>query len=92
MLTVFVPLGHADAVAEFPDGFRSVAPAAQPRDGGQARVVPAVHVAIIDQLDQTPFAEHGVGEIQPGELNLLGVVDIQLIQEPVVEGTMVLEL
>ena len=87
-----IPLGHADEVAEIPDRLRGVTSAAQSRYRGQARIVPAVHVSFINQLDQAAFAEHGVGEIQPGELDLLGVVDIQFVQEPVVEGTMVLEL
>src|SRR3979409_888085 len=36
-----------------------------------ARVVPAVPVLLLDELDELPLGEHDVGEIEPGELDLL---------------------
>ena len=85
-------LAHADDLAEIADGLGRDAPAAQAGDGGHARVVPAADVAALDQGQELAFAHDGVVEVEPGEFDLLGVIDAQLIEHPVVEHAVVLEL
>ena len=53
-------------------GGRRVAPAAQAHDGGHARVVPSGDVVVVDQLRQLALAGDDVGEVEAGELVLLG--------------------
>jgi len=87
-----VLLGHADAVAESADGLGCVSPAAQPCYGGHARVVPARDDAELHELEEAALAHHRVAHIEPGELDLLGAVHVELLQEPVVQRAVVLEL
>src|SRR5713101_7164571 len=70
-----VALGDADALAEVPDRLRRVPAAAQASDGGRARIVPAADVAALDELQQLALAHHRVGEVEPGELDLLRMED-----------------
>ena len=72
-------------VAEGPDRLRRVPAPAQARDGGHPGVVPAVDVSVFDQRNQAALAEYRVRDVEPGKLNLLRVVNVQLIEEPVVE-------
>ena len=81
----------ADAVAEFPNGFGGVASAAKPGKGGHARVVPAADVAALDEFDEPPFAEDGVGQVEPRKFDLARVVDIEFVEEPVVKRTVILK-
>ena len=86
-------LGHADCLGKVADGLGRVAAAAQAGDGRQARVVPAAHEGLVHQLQQLALAHHGVVQVQAGELDLLRVAgDGQVVQHPVVERAMVLEL
>ena len=87
-----VELGHADALAERPHRLGRVAAAAQAADGEHPRIVPAGDVLLLHELQQLALAHHRVGEIEPGELDLLRVVDAQLAAEPVVQRAVVLEL
>ena len=43
------------------------------------------------QFYEPSLAQHGVAEIEASELDLLWMIDIQLVEEPVVEWTMVLK-
>ncbi len=80
-------------LGEVADGLRGVAAAAQPGQRRQARVVPAAHEGLVDQLQQLALAHHRVVQVQAGELDLLRVAgDGQVVQHPVVERPMVLEL
>ena len=67
----------ADAVAESADGFGGISPPPHPGYGGHSRVVPSADHAFLDELEQHPFAHNGVGEVEPGELDLPRVVYIQ---------------
>jgi hypothetical protein len=87
-----VHLGDTDLVTEAADGSGCVAAPAHPDDGRQPRVVPTGHDTLLDQLQQLALAHQRVGEVQPGELDLLRVVDAELVEEPVVERPVVLEL
>ena len=88
-----VPLGQTDAGAELPDGPRRVAASAQAAQCGHARIVPAAHMVVLHQLQQLALAQHGVGQVESRELDLLRVaLDVGVVQHPVVERTVVFEL
>ena len=90
--TVFLP-GDADALAEVPNHGRGVAAAAQPGDGGQARIVPARDVAALDEFAEEPRGHHCVFQVEPRELYLRRVeVDVHMVEHPIVEFAVVLEL
>ena len=47
---------------------------------------------IPNQLQQLALAHHRVGQIEAGKLDLLGMIDVQLIEKPVVQRAMVFKL
>ena len=79
----------ADVFAEVADGGWRVTASAQPGDGRHARVVPTAHVAFLDQPDQLALAQHRMAQVQAGEFDLLGMIDFDIVQIPVVERAMV---
>ncbi len=81
---IFRP-GHADAGAEIADGLGGVAPAAQAAEGGHPGIVPAAHITALDELDQLAFREHGIGEAEARELDLLRMIHAQGVQHPIVQ-------
>ena len=81
-----VDLGDADTVAEGPDSFGGVAAPAQPGKGRHARVVPATDMALFHQLQEQALAHERIGEGQPRKLDLAGMVDLERVEQPVVEG------
>ena len=87
-----VVLGHPHLLAEPADRLRRVAPPAKTRQGGHARVVPPRDVAPFDQVHELSLGHDRVAEVEPGELDLPRMVDLKLVEEPVVQGAMVLEL
>ncbi len=88
-----VALAHADSLAERAEGLGSEAAPAHPGERGHARVVPAIDVSLLDELQEASLAEHRVGESQLGELDLLGrALDLERLQEPIVEPVVVHEL
>ena len=88
-----VGLGDADDVAEGADRPRRVAAPAQAGEGGHARVVPAVDVALLDELQQPALGEHGVGQVEARELDLVGARrEAEVVDQPVVDVAVVLEL
>ena len=88
-----VDLGYPDALAESPDRFGGVAPAAQTRDRRHPGVIPAPDVPLGDQGEKPAFAQHGVAQVESGKLDLLRVAAcIDVLQKPVVERPVVLEL
>ncbi len=70
-----VELGHADPLAERPHRLGRVAAAAQAANREHPRVVPAADVLFLHELQQLALAHHRVREVEPGELDLLRVVD-----------------
>ena len=91
LLGVVAP-GHADPFAEGADRGGSVTPPPQSADRRQARVVPALDLPPLDQLEQLALAHDGIGQVQAGEFDLLRVaLDSHLIDEPVIERTAHLE-
>ena len=88
-----VVLGHARLLHKGEDAGRAVAPAAQAAEGGHAGVVPAVHDALLHQFAQVALAHDGVGHVQAGKLALDGIgPQIQVVDDPLVQGTVVLKL
>ena len=87
-----VGLRYAHAAAEIANRFRRVAAAAEPGNGGHARIVPAAApVLLLDQLQQLALAQQRVGEIQPVELDLLRMIDAELFDVPIVERPVIFE-
>lgn len=83
----------ADHFAEVADRFRRVATAAEARQRGHARIVPAIDVLFIDQLLELALAGDGVVEVQTAELVLTRVRrHWQCVEEPLVQRTMAFEL
>ena len=71
-------------VAEIPYRGRRVAPAPQAGDSRHSGVIPPAHELFFHELEEPPFREDRVGEVQARELYLLGMVHPQLVQEPVI--------
>ncbi len=103
-----IRLRHADALREEAKALGGEAAPARPDEGGHARVVPALDVFFLDELDQFPLGQHDVCEIEPRELDLprqrplqeagplhavvSGPVLGEALVEPFVERAVVLEL
>ena len=84
---------HADRVQEVAQALGREAAPAQGRDGRHARVVPAAHVALAHEPAQEALREHGVREIEAGELVLVRARGHrQVLDQPVVERPVILEL
>ena len=84
-----VGAGDADVFAQVAQRLGGHAPSPLTGQRGHARVIPAVHVALLHQAQQTAFAGHDIGEFQFGELDLLRMVDAQRVQIPVVKRAVV---
>ena len=87
-----VPLGHSHLLGEVADALGSIAPAADTADGRHAGVVPAADKAVAHQLQELALAHDGIGEVQAGKFILMRGEDAQLLDEPVVERTVYIEL
>ena len=88
-----VGLGDADALDEIADRLRRHAAPAQAGERRHARIVPAGDMAAAHQLGQHALGQHRVGEVEPRELVLPRPRGHrQVVEEPVVERPMVLEL
>ena len=88
-----VGLGHADHRREVADALGGKAAPAQAREGGHARVVPAAHVPLVDEAQEHALGQDGVREVEPRELVLVRARrHRQVLDEPVVERPVVLEL
>ena len=86
--------GHADPLAEIADGRGGVATAAQAAQRGHTGIVPAGDVVLLHQLAQLALGHNGVVDVQPGELDLAGLVvrNGHVVDHPVVQGTVLLIL
>ena len=87
-----LPLGNPDHLAEPAYGLRRIAAPAKTGEGRHPGVVPAAHVTLVYELGELALAHHRMAQVQPSELDLLRVVYVQGVEEPVVEGPMVLVL
>ena len=81
---------HADPMCEVADRFRRHAAPAQPRQRRHPGIVPARDMPLLDQPDQAPLGEHGMGKVEAGELVLPGARrHRQVVDQPVVERAVV---
>ena len=88
-----VRLRDADHLGEVADALGREAAPAKAGDRRHARVVPAANPALVDEPEQEALGQHGVGEVQPGELVLPRPGgDRQVLDQPVVERPVRLEL
>ena len=78
-----------DDFAEVSNRRWRVAATSESAEGGHSRVIPGRNEVLGDELEEFSFAHYGVGEIQSGEFNLLGMEDADLFEEPVVERAVV---
>ncbi len=88
-------LRRADAAHELDDRFGRVAAAADAGQRRHARIVPAFDVLVVDELLQLALARDGEHQVRARELDLPRAARLalpQLVEEPVVERPMVLEL
>ena len=63
-----------------------------PQRVGMRGIVPAVDALFLHELEELALAEHGVGDVEAVELDLLRGEDAQLLDVPAVEGLVVGEL
>ena len=56
------------------------------------RVIESSHNPFLYHLPEKALAHDGIGKIQPGEFDLLRMMDTQLVEDPVIKGSVVLEL
>jgi hypothetical protein len=78
-----------DGFAETADAFGRIATAAKSTESRHARIIPAGDMPFGHELEEFPFAHDGVGQIQPGELELTRMEDTEGFAEPIVERAMV---
>ena len=73
--------------------FRRHAAALQARKRRHARIVPAVDMAVAHEFGQHALGQHRVGQVEPREFVLMRLRrHRQVVEEPVVERTVILEL
>src|SRR6185369_4401096 len=87
-----VGFGHADASHEVADCLRWHPAATLARESRHTRIVPAAHDAAPYQLRQVALGKYRIPEIEAGEFGLARARrDRQVVEQPVVKGTMVRE-
>ncbi len=88
-----VALGHPDSLAKRSNRLRCVSAPPQARERRHPRIVPTGDTPALNKLLQLALREHGVGQGQPSELDLLRArVEGHAVEKPVVKWPMVLEL
>ncbi len=79
-----VKLRHPDPLAELSNRLGRVTPTPQTSDRRHPGIVPATHHPVGHHLQQATLAHHRVSQIQSSKLGLLGDVDPQLLDIPLV--------
>mmetsp|Transcript_1349 Transcript_1349/g.1949 ORF Transcript_1349/g.1949 Transcript_1349/m.1949 type:complete len:258 (-) Transcript_1349:858-1631(-) len=74
------------------DNIRRISTTAKTRNGRHTTIIPPTHITIIDQLEQTTFAEHRIRQIQTRHLINFGPVQIQSPEHPKIRFTPRLKL
>ena len=92
-LDQLVFLRHAGAFHELSQRCGRVATPAHARDCRHARIVPSGHNTFVNERLELAFARNRVGKIQPRKFDLARtVLGLQLVKEPIVKRSMILEL
>ena len=92
-----IRLRHPDALGEDAETLRGETAPPRADERGHPRIVPAVDMALVHELDQPPFGENDVGQVEARELVLLRqrprelTAVSQIFDDPIVERSMVLE-
>ena len=94
MYSSFASLGHTDHFAKGAEGGRRNP---TPPDSGERRhprIVPTLHIALLDQAEEFSLAQEREFQAEARELVLprLGPRDVEVIQDPVVQLSVVIEL
>ena len=85
-----IGIGHACFAHKGKERIRGVTAAAQTAKGGQTGVIPAVYVALLNQLTQITLGHDRVGNVHAAKLPLVGLLrKADLINHPVVKRTVV---
>ena len=80
-------LGYADAGKEIPYGFGRISPAAHGAQSRHTGIVPPGDDAFLHQHPEFALAHDGIGQIQPGKLDLPGFMGkLALLHYPIVQG------
>ena len=86
-------LGDSDILTEIADGLGREATPARTGKGGHARIVPAINLPLLHQLQQLALAYNGVVECKAGKLYLSGHGRHRaILNDPVIDRPVVLEL
>ena len=88
-LSQTVSLSDSDLGAKVPDGFRRVTLSPKSLQRWHPRIIPTRYVSAFDEVKQFSFAGQSMRQAQPGEFNLLRMENLQCIEAPIVERTMV---
>ena len=82
--------GYANALAELANRRRRVAAATESAQRGHPRVIPAIHVLLVNQLLELALAGHGVVQVQAGKFVLTRMRrHRQIVQEPLVQRAVI---
>mmetsp|Transcript_21006 Transcript_21006/g.50394 ORF Transcript_21006/g.50394 Transcript_21006/m.50394 type:complete len:435 (+) Transcript_21006:558-1862(+) len=76
--------GHADLLAELVDHGRGVASALEALERHHARVVPARDVPALDEVLELALGHDAVSDVEAGVLPRRRLVEVELVQQPVV--------
>src|ERR1700688_4742064 len=87
-----IRLRYSNRPAEIEYGFRRVAAPADSGDRGHAGIVPSANMAFLDQREQLPLAQERIRQVEPVKFYLLRMIDPELIEIPVVQRPVILEL
>ena len=84
---------HADRVGEVANPLRRHAAPPHAGERRHAWIIPAAHMAVVDETQQLSLAQHGELELESGELDLRRrILEPRLVHEPIVDVAIVLEL
>src|SRR3954452_5245121 len=86
-----IRLGHSDVCDEIANGFGSVPATSNRRDSRHSRIIPATDMPVANELPQLPLAQERVRQVQTVELILLRREDSKLLDEPVIQWTVIFE-
>ena len=82
---LIAPSGHTHRIAEIVDGFPGVPPPPHSINRQEPRIIPSVHVPFHHQHHQFPLRQHCPTDIQSGKLILVGAVDPNVLEHPVIQ-------
>ncbi len=82
---------NTDSFTEVANRRRGIAAPAQTGQSRHAGIVPAADMAAFHQFQQLALAHHRIIDVEPSKLDLLGMMNLQLVEKPIVEGPVIFE-